>query len=95
MATSGRISSIRKGREARAHGIVFGAAIEARLRIRAGAGDHAGIDEHADGDRHVAFMNQVVEHDGGLECAGLIDEVLPSWNTMVQAGFSGLYCAGT
>src|SRR5687767_9538054 len=41
-----------KGRKARANGIVFCAAVEARLGVCAGTGNHAGVDEDADRDRH-------------------------------------------
>src|SRR5215467_14684889 len=37
-----------EGRKARPDGVIFRAAIEARLCIRSGARDYAGIDEHAD-----------------------------------------------
>src|SRR5882724_5793782 len=40
-----------EGGKAWADRVVFGAAVEARLRVRTGAWNHAWVNEHADGDR--------------------------------------------
>src|SRR5262249_55436439 len=60
--------------KARADGVVFGTAVKSRLGISARTGYDARVDEHADSDRHVAFMDQVVEHDSSFEGAVLINE---------------------
>src|SRR6266536_4715069 len=65
---------LKKSGETRTHRIVFGAAVESRLRVRAGAGNHSGVDKYADGDRHLARVDQVVEDNRRLEGPTFIHE---------------------
>src|ERR1035437_7932589 len=54
--------------------IVFIAAVEARHSSGRGGGAHAGVDEDADGDRHGALRDQVVEDDRRAPRASVGDE---------------------
>ena len=63
-------------RVAVAHIVVLDAAVEARQRAFARRRHDAGVDEDADGDRHVAFVNQVVEDDRHAPVAAFADVAL-------------------
>ncbi len=63
-----------EARVAIAQGVVFEAAVEARLPVRGGRRQHAGIDENADGGRHFALVDQIVEDDVRAPAAFVGDE---------------------
>ena len=53
-------------------GVIFKAAVVAVLLFRSERRQYAGIDEDANGHRHVALVDQVVKDDGDAKAAGLV-----------------------
>ncbi len=54
-------------------GVVFDAAVASGFVAFFGGGEDAGVNEDADGDGHLAFVDEVVEYGGGAEVALEVD----------------------
>jgi len=57
------------------HGIVLIAAVVARLLIRGCNRQDARVNEDSDGDRDLAFVDEVVHDDVGVPCARVVNEI--------------------